>query len=107
MDYKAKILILVILVAALFVIEIIEPDVDNNISFSEFLENLELGNVKNRLIIDRDVIYFEPIRSRIELKGGMREYDKIRYSVSIPESEWLKLKRTLEEKGFYFEISDF
>ena len=88
-------------------LKIIEPGDNNNLSFSEFLENIEQENVKKRIFVDQGTIFFEPKRSRINLKSGLKEYDRLRYSVTVPESDWPELKQTLEEKGYIFEIVDF
>jgi len=87
MDRKDKIFLLVILVAGLFVLKIIEPGDDNHLSFSEFLENIEEDNVKMRIFVNQDTIFFEPKKSSIKLKSGLREYDRLRYSVTVPESD--------------------
>ena len=97
-----KILITLFILALLFLLKQIKFEANNEVSYEEFLENISIDNVKKKLLIIDNKIFFEPKKTNVPLKSGYKKYDKLRYSVEIPKSELKKIKQKLSNEHFEF-----
>jgi hypothetical protein len=81
-----------------------EKQIKNEISYSDFLENIEIGNIKSQLFIECTVVFFEMKSSDVSLRNQRKFYDKVTYSSRVNPKALTGLIIKLTEKGYQIEF---
>ena len=92
---------LVILVFLQYMMNFPERQIKNEINYSEFMENVEIGNVKSTLFIECTIVIFEIKNTEVNLRNQRKHYDKASYSSRVNPKALTHLRQLFRKKGFF------
>lgn len=95
---------LIVLFLLYYMMSFPEQNIKNEISYSEFMENVEIGNIKSQLFIECTVVLFEMKNSEVNLKNQRKYYDKVSYSSRVNPKALTGLIIKMMERGYQIEF---